>query len=266
MIIQWKKRKRSKNNPYACQNVNVFEGDTYLVSYPKSGNTWLRFLIANLLARNPKEVSLSGLEKVVPDVYRNTNEELALLPRPRVLKSHESFAPKYKKVIYVVRDPRDVAVSYYHHLIKSRKIEEGYPLQDWIEEFVQGRYVPQFGTWKQNVGSWVGARQGDEDFLLISYEQLLDNGLEVLKRISAFLELKVSIEKIKEAILLSSADRMRKIEAQENWQPSLGDMRSDKRFVRSAKSGGWKEELSPKSADLIFQNWGDLMQSLGYLE
>ena len=40
------------------------------------------------------------------------------LPRPRVLKSHESFQPHYPSVIYIVRDPRDVAVSYYHHAMK----------------------------------------------------------------------------------------------------------------------------------------------------
>lgn len=260
----WKNRKRSNSKTFACQNVNVFDDDVYLVSYPKSGNTWLRFLIANLLAENPKKVSLSGLEKIVPDIYRNTNEELSMISRPRILKSHESFVPNYKKVIYIVRDPRDVAVSYYHHLIKTRKIKEGYPMKDWIEEFVRGCYTPEFGTWKENVGSWVGARKRDQNFLLVSYEQLLENSLDSLKEISSFLNLNVPVGRIKEAILLSSAERMRKIEKQENWQPSAGDMRSDKRFVRSAKSGGWKKELLPEHADFILQNWEALMQELGY--
>ena len=260
----FRKKRKSQKKVYACQNVNVFDDDVYLVSYPKSGNTWLRFLIANLIAKNPKEVSLSGLEKIVPDIYRNTNEELSLIPRPRILKSHESFVPRYKKVIYIIRDPRDVAVSYYHHLIKSKKINEGYPIKKWVEEFVDGHYTPEFGTWKQNVGSWIGARKGDQDFLLISYEQLSGNTLDTLEKISYFLNLNVNVERIKEAILLSSAERMRKIEEQENWQPSTGDMRSDKRFIRAAKSGGWKQELLPECANFIFRSWEVLIQEMGY--
>ena len=258
------KNKNSKLS--AGRYVQILPDDTFIVSYPKSGNTWFRFLLANLIYLERQTITLSKLEKLVPDIYRNTQEELLSIPTPRFMKSHEYFNPRYPKTIYIVRDPRDVALSYYHHLIKVRKIDEDYPINLWIKPFVAGEFNPQYGTWAENVGSWLGAKKDKDDFLLISYEELLNNGFKTMQTVASFLGIATDDNRLKRVIELSSADRMRKLEIKEKWQPTKGDdMHMDKPFIRAAKSRNWETDLSKQSVAYIENAWQILMKQLGYL-
>ena len=96
----------------AGRNFAVYPDDTFVVSYPRSGNTWTRFLIANLV-HPEKEVSFTNIEQLIPDTSSQSNRALKATPRPRIIKTHEYFDHRYPKTIYIVRDPRDVALSYY---------------------------------------------------------------------------------------------------------------------------------------------------------
>ncbi|HLI30949.1 MAG TPA: sulfotransferase domain-containing protein [Terriglobia bacterium] len=118
------------------RKLRVYPDDVFLVSYPKSGNTWLRFLAGNLV--NPTcPVTFANIECRVPSIYLNPESKLRSLPRPRILKSHECFVPQYSRVIYVVRDPRDICLSYYHYLIKYRELPDKYPMEDFVPRFIQ---------------------------------------------------------------------------------------------------------------------------------
>lgn len=254
----------------AGRGVTVFPDDVFLVSYPRSGNTWVRFLLGNLLYQdNP--VAFSNIESRIPEIYFNTDRVLRQLPRPRVLKSHECFQPHYPHVIYIMRDPRDVAVSSYHHNLKARNIPDGYLISSFVPRFIAGEFDPKFGSWRDNVLSWTALRKSDPRFLFIRYEDLKADATLGLSRIVTFLErgsfhnINSSPEALHGAIELSSPERMRAMEKQEagSWVLTKRT-RSDKPFVRSAISGGWKLQLSAESVASIESVWGDLMQSLGY--
>src|SRR5664279_2390146 len=89
------------------RHFEVFHDDAFIVSFPKSGNTWTRFLIANLL--HPEEpANFGNIDRLVPESESLTRNELGRVPRPRIMKSHEYFDARFRKVIYIVRDPRDV--------------------------------------------------------------------------------------------------------------------------------------------------------------
>jgi len=101
----------TKRQP-AARGLTVYPDDTFLVSFPRSGNTWTRFLVCNLI--NPDDpVNFAQLESRIPEIYDVTDRALRAFPRPRIIKSHECFDPRYKKIVYIVRDPRDVLISYY---------------------------------------------------------------------------------------------------------------------------------------------------------
>lgn len=260
------KLKTDKNSqPSASRSVKVLPDDTFIVSYPKSGNTWLRFLLANLIYLERQSITLSNFEKLVPDIYENTQEQLLSISKPRLIKSHEYFDPKYPKIIYMVRDPRDVAVSYYHYLIKERQIDEDYPIDEWIKPFIAGEFHPQFGTWAENVGSWLGARNGRDDFLLLSYEELLNDSLKTMQKVASFLGVTTDDNQLKRVIELSSANRMRELEKKEKWLSNKDNTRTDKPFIRAAKSRSWETDLSKESVAHIENTWHPLMKQLGYL-
>jgi hypothetical protein len=254
----------------AGRGVTVFPDDVFLVSYPRSGNTWTRFLIGNLL--HPEQpVSFANIESVIPEIYFNPDRILRRRLRPRLLKSHESFQPLYKRVIYITRDPRDVAVSFYHHHVKAGNLPDGYPMDAYIPRFVDGEFDSAFGSWGDNVQSWLALRGENSDFLLLQYEHMLRSPEEALRKVGAFLaarsfpNLDMGPQAIRRAVELSSPDRMRALEKQQakDWVLTR-NTRQDKPFVRSAKTGEWKKSLSPAAAQRIEAAWGGIMQRLGY--
>ncbi|MGF1588987.1 MAG: sulfotransferase domain-containing protein [Pleurocapsa sp.] len=254
---------------FAGRNITVFDNDIFIASYPKSGNTWIRFLVANLI-HPEQDINFSNIDRKIPDIYQKTNQYLLNLPKPRIIKSHEYFDPRYQKVFYIVRDPRDVLVSNYYHYLKYSWDEQPKSMEEFSQDFISGSYemfgdANRFGSWKDNVGSWLGAKDGDANFMLIRYEDLEQNKEDNAARIARFFNANDSLSNVRQAIKNSSVKRMRNLEKKEAdvW-PTRQSQRKNISFVRAAKSGNWSEELSSSIVNQISQEWGDLMKSLGY--
>src|SRR6202167_3728039 len=246
------------------RNVNVYPDDVFLVSYPKSGNTWTRFLIANLVYAE-KNPDFSNINDLLPDPEAMSKRNLQRVVRPRILKSHQYFDPRYPKVIYIVRDPRDVVLSEYYFDIKRRAIAEDYPKQQFVSRFVRGELNHPYGTWLENAATWFYARRGDPRFLLVKYEALQSQAMEEMARIAGFLGISAAPPRLASAIEQSSADRMRELEKkQAHLWSSTRETRQDKPFVRSPKAGGGIAELSESSVAEIESTWGGLMHEMGY--
>jgi hypothetical protein len=247
----------------AGKRFTVFADDTFLVSYPKSGNTWVRFLLANLLYPD-ETVGFSNINRLLPAPGVSSKRFLRNLPRPRILKSHEPFDVRFRKVIYLVRDPRDVAVSEYHFDLKKRYIDSDISLEQFVTRFIAGQ-TSSYGSWWEHAASWIAARQGNPAFLLVRYEDLLADSIRETARIAEFLGIQAGPERLKDAVERSSADRMRKLEQQQSDQwTGTKNTRKEIPFVRAATSGGWKEILPRHSAEEIEAAWFPLLNFLGY--
>ncbi|MBV8478407.1 MAG: sulfotransferase domain-containing protein [Acidobacteria bacterium] len=246
------------------RDITVYADDIFLTSYPRSGNTWTRFLVGNLVHQD-EAVTFANLEQLVPDMYVHSDHEMRQLPRPRILKSHECFDPRYKRVVYIVRDPRDVAVSNYHWELKKGSFPDGLPMQEFVPRWMESLYWPRLGCWSDHIISWLSTRRGGENFVLVRYEDLMGNTERELARIAGVLGVQPTAERLRRAVDLSSADRMRQLENREGdkWVQTRYT-RQDKPFVRRASSGTWKTALPPQSVALIESAWGHLMNDLGY--
>lgn len=254
----------------AGRGVTCFPDDVFLVSYPRSGNTWARFLIGNLLYPD-EPCTFLNIESRIPEIYFNQDWKLRRFSRPRLLKSHEAFQPNYPRVVYIVRDPRDVAVSYYHHNVKTRNLPEGYPLEEFVPRFIEPQFDVGMGSWGDNVTSWLALRQDRPTFLLLRYEDMRRDPEAELSRVAVFLKgaafrnADASPEGIARAVEQSSAERMRRLEKdQSRYWVTTKWTRQDKLFIRTATSGGWKSVLSLASVVQIESAWGPLMRRLGY--
>lgn len=255
--------KRAAGLDLAGRHYTVYPDDTFLVSYPKSGNTWVRFLLANLIHPN-ETVTFANINHLLPAPGVITRRFLKTVPRPRILKSHEPFDARFKKVIYLVRDPRDVAVSEFFFDRKKRYIDPATTLDQFIAPFLAG-HTSSYGSWWEHVASWIGARHSNPAFLLMRYEDLLSNPIPETAKIAEFLGIQADEARFKAAVERSSADKMRKLEKQDadKWTGTKNTVQ-DIPFVRSAKSGGWKESLPPACVEQIEVAWHPLMNFLGY--
>jgi hypothetical protein len=241
----------------------ILPDDIFLVSYPKSGNTWTRFLLANLLfpERCP---TFKNLHQLIPDPYATAKRELDSMPRPRVIKSHECFDPRYPKVIYITRDPRDVVVSQYHYHRKLRKIGDNASLEEYVSRFLAGQTCIH-GSWGENAVSWLVTQRAQSRLLLLRYEDMLADTLGELAKIASFLNIPADGERLASAVERSSAGEMRKLEKSTGEECKLiAGSRKDLSFVRAAKAGGWRSELPGSLASRIEAAWGPIMLHLGY--
>lgn len=264
--------------------------DIFVVSHFRSGNTWTRFLIGNLLNLD-SPMSFPSVEGMSPDIYQFRYRDFCKLPSPRLIKSHECFDPRYRRVIYIVRDPRDVAISLYHFLKKMRTIGDDVPLATYASEwFIRGQGSGV--TWREHVGSWIanpktfpmisdlgrngncahelrladlGACGHGRQFLLVRYEDLIADPIDGLSRIAEFLKVTATPQQIRSAVERSSASEMRKLEQKDKdkWFLTQGT-RQDINFVREARSNQWRSTLPVEAVTRIESTWGGIMQLLGY--
>ena len=251
------------------RKLTVFPDDIFLVSYPKSGSTWMRFLISNLLYPDTT-ITFANIQQLIPDIYLSSNRELLQVPRPRILKSHEYFDPRYKKIIFIVRDPRDVILSGYFHFLKYGLINEATSLEQFSDGFLSNRYhfvgeSNPLGSWSENTGSWLGARKDDINFLLLRYEDFQTDPINQLKKIAHFISFECLDSEINNAINNSSSKRMRKLEQTQKYVWPNKYTKKNIAFVRAAISGEGKAQLPSSVLAQVEFMWGTTMKDLGYL-
>lgn len=235
--------------------------DRLLASYPKSGNTWLRFMLAQLWRGEP--VGWDDLGDVVPMVDRTATATATFADGARLVKTHDRCLRRYRvpgrRVVYVVRDGRDVAVSYYHH--QRREGTAAGSLEAWLPRFLDGR-VDRFGAWADHVESWLDVPAGDLDRLVVRYEDLLGDPVEGLGEVAEFLGLGVERPVLERVVADQSAERLRAREASSTYLARRSVGGGD--FVRSARAGGWREVLDQPTVDEFTRRAGHVLQRLGY--
>ena len=125
------------------------------------------------------------------------------------------------------------------------QIDDQYPLERYVDDFVNGKLISiGWGTWGENVASWMFTRGKQTNFLLLRYEDMMQDTASELARIAEFLGIDPSSERLQRAIAQSSADHMRALEKLEahKWVATK-NRRKDIPFVRVAQSGGWRTSL-----------------------
>lgn len=231
--------------------------DVFLASYPRSGNTWTRFLLTEILSRS---ASFDNVNLVIPEMGIHARAQLQLPNGGRLIKTHEPYRKEYKRAVYLVRDIRDVVLSQY-----SREKELGLHrigMDEYLPPFLEGD-LSGFGSWQNHLPTWLNSPPAQNgNLLIIRFEEMRRNPEAAIAEIVDFLGFNVDRARIKAAIEANSVDRMREKENQsQRLHKSTGE---EGRFVRKGSVAGWREKLTEKQLRLIDHTTGEVLVSTGY--
>jgi hypothetical protein len=260
-----KKRSMLRRPVVAWRHRALTSSDTMLVSFPRSGSTWLRFMLAG--AVSPEPVEFDSVDEMVPFVGAPRTRRTARWGTSgHLIKSHERYSrlydSHYRRFVYLIRDGRDVALSYFYYCLRN-----GWWLGEFspfLDAFLTGR-LDGYGPWHRHVEGWLemGARRAEH--ILVRYEDLHRDAGAELQRCAGFLHTPLSQENLQEGLAAGSADRMRSSEERSSTLRSHRVADPGIPVVRSTKPSNWRRELT--EMDLAkFQRYAGRALELGGYE
>lgn len=275
-------------------------GIYWLASYPKSGNTWLRVLLSNYLrdAVEPadiNELDINGvgfsrdnfdewlgiessdltrkqINHYRPLVYERMAAESS---EPLFLKVHDAFEYNTKGqpifseratagVIYLIRNPLDVAVSYAHH--QDEPIDEIIRFMNDDGAMIAGsqkagEQLPQkIGSWSKHVRSWVD--ESGLNIRVVRYEDMLRRTVSVFTDIARFAGLDVDLGRAEKAVEFSRFERLQAQEAARGFSEKQPTAKS---FFRQGRANAWREQLTKAQVNQLIADHRKVMRRFGYL-
>ncbi len=223
----------------------------FIISYPKSGRTWLRLLVGKVLCDrfgvDPTHMldtlRATSIAGVLPTKFTHDGSGMREESNFRAIESSK-LQYRGKKVVLLVRDPRDVMVSCYFQATKRINVYQG-PISDFVrsEHYGIERCVKFYSAWHQN-------RHVPASFLLVRYEDMHANPQAALKSVLEFMSVRdVDSQMLDAAIEFGRFDNMKKLEATGHFKRQVltpGNAKDGESFkVRRGKVGGYADYLSP---------------------
>ena len=270
---------------------------TWLASYPKSGNTWLRcFLAAYVTGRlDINHLSPFSHDDMSPPLWQlispksldrlNGHEAFALRGHflltllscnqgKVVIKTHSGVGmvnefptiPEIltERAVYLVRDPRDVALSQAHHLqISPEEVVKAMGDPSAIHTKGPGLYSA-IGSWSQNAMGWATSKRFPVH--VVKYEELCHAPAETFRKILEFLNFRMDEERLTKAVELASFANLAAQEKTKGFREAYQPEGHDRpvTFFRRGTIGLWRDELEPDLVSRIERDHGEAMEFFGY--
>ncbi|XP_076428002.1 sulfotransferase 2A1-like isoform X2 [Peromyscus maniculatus bairdii] len=197
---------------------NIFvirDEDTVILTYPKSGSNWLREIVCLIQTKgDPNWIQSVHIWECSPWIEtKNGYPRLINKEGPRLITSHlpfhlfpKSFFSSKAKIIYVIRNPRDVLVSGYFFWSKTKFVKNPESLTTYFEWFIKGNVA--YGSWFEHTHAWLSMRERD-NFLPLSYEDIKKDTKSTIKKICDFLGKKLEPDELDMVLKYSSFQAMK---------------------------------------------------------
>ncbi|KAJ8248598.1 hypothetical protein GJAV_G00243710 [Gymnothorax javanicus] len=224
----------------AMVNVEARQDDVLLVSYPKCGFNWMVAVLRKIIAASTGRDESRGpplLEFMPPDVLQSLSE----LPSPRFLGLHvhpddipPSFAAKKTKILVILRNPKDTAVSYYHFSAKNPVLPKPESWDAFFDDFMSGKVG--WGYYFDHAVAWDKCMD-NPNVRIITYEEMKQDLRKGIREICEFYSFSLTDEQIQAIAEASTFNAMK--ESSKDSHGNLGNV-----FFRKGVVGDWKNYFS----------------------
>ncbi|XP_055992728.1 sulfotransferase 2A1-like [Sorex fumeus] len=243
--------------------------DVLLLTYPKSGTNWMIEILSLIRSKgDPKWIQSVPIWDRSP--WIETDEGYKVLKDqkgPRFISSHlpiqflpKSFSNAKVKVIYVIRNPRDVIVSGHLFWKGLKYVQAAESMEQYFDWFLEGN-VP-YGSWFDHIHGWMSMR-GRDNFLLLSYEELKRDKRNSVQKICRFLGMELGPEAL-DSVLENSSFQAMKDNKMSNYSLVDGvaiDLKTST-MMRKGVSGDWKNHLTVAQAETFDEIYQEKMKDL----
>nr|ACO12675.1 Estrogen sulfotransferase, isoform 3 [Lepeophtheirus salmonis] len=263
------------------ESLEIRPDDLFLISYPKAGSTWSQEMVwqlkegtnfvdckRNLAQRIPflelESLVLRGPESTIKSVEAVKNKS-----SPRIIKSHllTPFLPKdlfnKSKVIYIMRNPKDVCVSFYHHekLLKNHQYTGSF--DEYAELFIQGKVA--YGSYWEHLKFGLEIQKLD-NVLLLCYEDMRKDLIKEMKKVLDFMKWdelsEEKLQKLNEHLSFNQFQKKFEIDLEsDNRNPNKVDKKG--LFIRKGIVGDWKNYFSGELSDRFDEKTRNFFESEG---
>ncbi|XP_078508503.1 sulfotransferase 1 family member D1-like isoform X1 [Lissotriton helveticus] len=246
--------------------------DVLIATYPKAGTTWLSEIVdmiyqdgdAKKCSRDTIFNRVPYLEICAPGMPPGV-EQLAALPSPRLIKTHlpvhlipESFWKNNCKILYMARNAKDVAVSFYFFQMAVKLLP---PIKMWaefLEKYMAGEV--SYGLWHDHVKGWWEKRD-DPCVLYLFYEDMKEDPIREIRKVARFLKKDLEEEVLEKIIRLTSFKSM-KDNPMANYStlPQAFLDHSISPFMRKGVAGDWKNYFTVAQNERFKENYARHME------
>lgn len=165
---------------WALGLTEVRDTDLFLVSYPRSGNTWVRYILAAL--EQGTDISWLDVDRTVPDLHQHPERVNAIQNR-RIIKTHEPLLDAFPRVIYVHRDIREALVSYWFYTARFTGGAQSF------SQFLRSHEPARHGSWKEHLLACQERLTAAPDTIhVIAYRDLREQFVSTVSRLAAWTE------------------------------------------------------------------------------